>query len=211
MVTRKPLIVNASANQIQELPAGDSVDGIATLTATTLVGNGVVPIGGIIMWSGTIASLASSAPNFKLCDGSNGTPDLTNRFVIGANVDDGGVAKSNIETISGVAQPKQSGGFKNAVLLSHRHGYAFASKDDPAVIGNDFQASAGEGISNVTEHADINELSQSGGDDGSDLAAFTADTENVGINKDANISRAQTGNNANLPPYFALAYIMRVS
>ena len=98
MVTRKPLIVNASASQIQELPAGDSVDGIATLTATTLVGNGVVPVGGIIMWSGSIASLTSSAPNFKLCDGNNGTPDLRNRFIIGANADDSGVAKSNVET-----------------------------------------------------------------------------------------------------------------
>ena len=197
--TRKPLIVNASANQIQELPAGDSVDGIATLTATTLVGNGVVPIGGIIMWSGTIASLASSAPNFKLCDGNNGTPDLRNRFVIGANADDSGNATTNIETgtYSGSNIPKQSGGFKNAVLQTHEHKYAFASKDD-STIGNNFQSS---GISNVTNHGDINELSQSGGDDGADLAGYTADTQEVG----------SAGSNANLPPYYALAFIMRVS
>ena len=34
MVIRKPLIVNASANQIQEIPAGDSLDGIANITTT---------------------------------------------------------------------------------------------------------------------------------------------------------------------------------
>ena len=207
--TRKPLIVNASANQIQELPAGDSVDGIATLTATTLVGNGVVPVGGIIMWSGTIASLASSAPNFKLCDGNNGTPDLRNRFVIGANADDSGNATTNIETgtYSGSNIPKQSGGFKNAVLQTHEHKYAFASKDD-STIGNNFQSS---GISNVTNHGDINELSQSGGDDGADLAGFTAETQEVGVNQAGGDSNSQTGCDANLPPYFALAYIIRVS
>ena len=207
--TRKPLIVNASANQIQELPTGDSIDGIATLTATTLVGNGVVPVGGIIMWSGTIASLASSAPNFKLCDGNNGTPDLRNRFVIGANADDSGNATTNIETgtYSGSNIPKQSGGFKNAVLQTHEHKYAFASKDD-STIGNNFQSS---GISNVTNHGDINELSQSGGDDGADLAGFTAETQEVGVNQAGGDSNSQTGCDANLPPYFALAYIMRVS
>ena len=34
MATRKPLIVNPTVSQIQELPTGDSLDGIANLTAT---------------------------------------------------------------------------------------------------------------------------------------------------------------------------------
>ncbi|MBL4586185.1 MAG: tail fiber protein [Flavobacteriales bacterium] len=37
------------------------------------------PPGGIIMWSGTIASIPVG---WALCDGSNGTPDLTDRFLI---------------------------------------------------------------------------------------------------------------------------------
>ena len=48
-------------------------------TATRLI-----PIGGIILWSGSIASIPS---NWKLCDGSNGTPDLRDRFVVGAGHD----------------------------------------------------------------------------------------------------------------------------
>ena len=35
--TRKPLIVNPDASQIQELPNGDSLDGITNLTATGTV------------------------------------------------------------------------------------------------------------------------------------------------------------------------------
>ena len=209
--TRKPLIVNASANQIQELPAGDSVDGIATLTATTLVGNGVVPVGGIIMWSGTIASLASSAPNFKLCDGNNGTPDLRNRFVIGANADDSGNATTNIETgtYSGSNIPKQSGGFKNSVLHTHEHKYAFAQGDGGGISNTNNGSS---GITNVTSFGgSLSELEQGGSDDGQNLQGFTAESEEVGVNQAGGDSNSQTGCDANLPPYFALAYIMRVS
>lgn len=64
--------------------------------------NGDVPIGGIIMWSGTIATVPTG---YQLCDGTNSTPDLRNLFVVGANADSGGVAKS---TITGSAV--QSGG-----------------------------------------------------------------------------------------------------
>ena len=44
-------------------------------------GGSGVPNGAIIMWSGTVATIPDG---FSLCDGSNGTPDLRNRFVIGA-------------------------------------------------------------------------------------------------------------------------------
>lgn len=42
----------------------------------------MVPEGAIIMWSGSLASIPSG---WQLCDGSNGTPDLRNRFVCGVN------------------------------------------------------------------------------------------------------------------------------
>ena len=41
-----------------------------------------IPIGGIILWSGSAATIPSG---WSLCDGSNGTPNLVNRFVLGAN------------------------------------------------------------------------------------------------------------------------------
>jgi len=37
----------------------------------------VVPIGGIIMWSGTTAP-----PRYAICDGTNGTPNLSGKFVL---------------------------------------------------------------------------------------------------------------------------------
>lgn len=54
-----------------------------TVTASNFVGDvpGVIPIGGIIIWSGAIGAVPSG---WNLCDGSNGTPDLRSRFVVGA-------------------------------------------------------------------------------------------------------------------------------
>jgi hypothetical protein len=40
-----------------------------------------VPAGGIIMWSGSIASIPSG---YVLCDGTNGTPNLKDSFVVGS-------------------------------------------------------------------------------------------------------------------------------
>ena len=50
-----------------------------TITAGEFIGPGTIPLGGIIMWSG------SSVPTgWSLCNGSNGTPDLRNRFIVGS-------------------------------------------------------------------------------------------------------------------------------
>jgi len=66
-------INSASAGQLVES------DGSGGLQFATPAGG--VPTGGIIMWSGSISNIPSG---FTLCDGTNGTPDLTDRFVVGA-------------------------------------------------------------------------------------------------------------------------------
>lgn len=53
-----------------------------TITGNTFVGNGTIPIGGIIMWSGT-----TPPSGWALCNGVNvngiTTPDLRGRFIVG--------------------------------------------------------------------------------------------------------------------------------
>jgi hypothetical protein len=65
------------------------------------------------MWSGTIATIPSG---WLLCNGSSGTPDLRNRFVIGAFQDTAGVAYT---TVTG--SDTQTGGSKDAIVVSHTH------------------------------------------------------------------------------------------
>ena len=168
MANYRPLIINPSAQQIQEVTDSDS-----------LIGNGTIPVGGIIMWSGAIATIPSG---WALCNGSNGTPDLRNTFVIGAHSDSSG-AKT---TVTGSAT--QSGGDKDAVLIAHKH--------DIEVLTD-----AGGGSPNGT--VDQNPTAGRATQQSPNSISLT------GIDASGSASTTQTGTNANLPPYFALAYIMR--
>jgi hypothetical protein len=78
------LVADTGADLISGTGTNVTVAGDLTLTGTFTAG-GVIPIGGIILWSGTIAAIPSG---WALCNGQtvNGrtTPDLRDRFVIGA-------------------------------------------------------------------------------------------------------------------------------
>lgn len=49
--------------------------------------------GMIIMWGGSVATIPAG---WILCDGTGGSPDLRDKFIVGAKQDDLGIAKSNI-------------------------------------------------------------------------------------------------------------------
>lgn len=72
-----------------------------------------IPSGLIVMWSGTIATIPTG---WKLCDGSAGTPDLRDRFIIGARQDSSGEARTNV-----TGALTKTGGSKDATLVSHNH------------------------------------------------------------------------------------------
>ncbi|MFA5351197.1 MAG: hypothetical protein WC357_07715, partial [Candidatus Omnitrophota bacterium] len=82
--------------------------------------NESLPVGSIIIWSGTVASIPT---DWQLCDGTNGTPDLRDRFVIGARQDSGGVSMTNV---SG-ALTKIGGEAKHTLTIAempaHTHTY----------------------------------------------------------------------------------------
>ena len=205
-VTTSGSFVKSGGTSSQFLKADGSVD--STSYATTAA-TGIVPIGSIVLWYGSVASIPTG---WSLCNGStvNGyaTPNLTNQFVVGAgdsySVADSGGSDSTTLTTSQL--PSHDHSFSGS--QSHDHGYAFASGSGGS-IGNDYNSS---GIANVTNRGNIAELEQSGGNDGQRLAGFTADTgdETVTISG----TTGATGSGAsieNRPSYYALAYIMRTS
>jgi hypothetical protein len=150
---------------------------------------GVIPTGVIVMWSGTIATIPSG---WALCNGSGGTPDLRNRFIVGAHSDDSGVAKT---TITG--SPTQTGGSKDATVVSHTH---TATVTDPGhthqykQTGNNTSTASFSrtGLSTVFSSAD-------------NLIATATTGISVGIS-----TEGSSGTDANLVPYYALAYIMKL-
>lgn len=65
----------------------------STVPASGSAQNESLPVGSIIIWSGTVASIPT---DWQLCDGTNSTPDLRDRFVVGARQDSGGVSMTNV-------------------------------------------------------------------------------------------------------------------
>ena len=85
-----------------DLAAGSTMDGEDI---------GGVPSGAIVMWSGTVATIPS---DWVLCDGSSGTPDLTDRFVMGAGDSyspgaTGGSSSASVSATTGSAMPGNTG------------------------------------------------------------------------------------------------------
>lgn len=131
--------------------------------------------GMIMMWSGSIVSIPVG---FALCDGTSGTPDLRNRFVVGA----GSTYAVNA-----------TGGSTNATLVSHTH---TATVTDPG-HNHTVTARLVDPSGNFANGGNIN---------GPTL--LTTSTQTTGITV-SNSTEGSSGTNANLPPYFALAYIMK--
>jgi hypothetical protein len=166
-----------------------------------------IPIGGIIMWSGTIAAIPT---NWGLCNGGihNGitTPDLRNRFIVCANQETAtyGDQGSNGVIVPHVNIEKNTfnqflntvkGGSSDAVVVSHSHGIT-----DPGHRHNQ----NGGGHTYTGTQGNVNNTS---GPYGTGVVQQTTSAPtSITIN-----TEGVSGLNKNLPPYYALAFIMRIS
>jgi hypothetical protein len=143
------------------------------------------PSGGIIMWSGSVASIPSG---WYLCDGNNSTPDLRNRFVVGAG---------DTYSVDG------TGGSADATLVSHTH-TATSTVTDPG----HFHKPQGTGNPNGGGAGSI--FAKDGWNSQPTDASFNTTTNTTGITVATTLdTQGSSATNANLPPYYALAFIMK--
>jgi hypothetical protein len=147
-----------------------------------------VPSGGIIMWSGSIATIPTG---WLLCNGASGTPDLRNRFVIGAYADSSGIANT---TITG--SNTQTGGSKDSIVVSHTHTATVTDPTHTHTWGQPPTGPAPQGGGSYNAFS-------SGGS-----TAYSTGAASTGISV-ANSTTGASGTNANLNPYYALAFIMK--
>jgi len=152
-----------------------------TMQATSFFGNGTIPVGGIIMWSGTITNIPAG---WALCDGQtvngNTTPDLRDKFIVGASAD----TRTNI-----TGSLTQTGGNKDAIVVTHTHPLASG-------VGGRLIRLLGVDPGHVHQRIDMADTNSLRADYSDRLTA----TDSAG----------SSGVNANLPPYYALAFIMRI-
>ena len=188
---------------------------------TTVIG---VPSGIIAVWSGAEGAIPSG---WYLCNGSNGTPDLRNRFIVGAGSGSsysiGNTGGSDTVTLSTSQIPAHShttnNHSHNASVSDPGHGHS-VSVSDPGHYHNTSVTGAklfpGYGGAHVPY----------GGAGGYPGTHFNMSNANTGIS--ANASNANTsisvstgnanpstnntgggGSHENRPPYYALCYIMK--
>ena len=175
----------------------------------------------ILLWSGAADAVPSG---WSLCDGQNGTPDLRNRFVVGASSGTGDTTYPGLSV-------NATGGSADATLVSHSHTVDSHTHGDGSLT-----------TSNKSLTGSINGISESfatGGGSASGVFTKFGGNNNSrtpqgsagdidpcgGVNFNGSHSHDVTGStgsaspgtntqgssatNANLPPYYALCYIMK--
>ena len=181
-----------------------------TLTATNFAGNGAnltgivgVPSGCILLWSGAENVIPSG---FVLCDGTNSTPDLRDRFVVGAG--------------SGYS-PGNSGGNSSVTLStsqlpSHNHSVSVSGTTSTKSLTGD--------ITKISECYNVagaaTGVFTKKGTGNSPVTGSSSNSPTAGVDFDAShdhtFSASGTSGNEgsgsaieNRPPYYALCYIMK--
>jgi hypothetical protein len=137
--------------------------------ATTAFVRSIVPAGLVMGWSGSVVNIPSG---WVFCDGTNGTPDLRDKFIVGAG---------------GSYAVGASGGSADAVVVAHTHGIT-----DPG--------------HSHSMNASLQEVASGSLDVWQQSGPFSTGSATTGITIN---SEGVSGTNANLPPYYALCFIMK--
>ena len=166
----------------------DNLYGIIGVQPTT---GATIPAGLISMWSGSIGSIPSG---WYLCDGSNGTPNLTDRFVIGAGSTyavngTGGATSVTLITANMPAHTHTA----TSVVTDPTHRHNVGSNDSTANPGSDAgnqefvrNSGAGNGPTTYSSY---------------ESTGITVATTNASVGSGSSFSI--------IPSYYALAFIQK--
>ena len=182
-----------------ETVTNDDVTVKGTIEATKFVGHGITPIGGIIMWSGT-----TEPDGWELCDGNanvmvNGIriPDLTGRFIVGFNA-----AETDYNAIGKNGGSKTSEHLHNIdppsmTITGGTHTHSGTTGAPSATTGIADCGVCGDTRAANTTHTHAFSTSAGGG-----THSHEVDIEDF--------NSAGSSNTENRPPYYVLAYLIRV-
>jgi microcystin-dependent protein len=152
---------------------GTNTTQIATTAFVQLSATAAIPVGGIILWSGSVATIPAG---WLLCNGAYSTPNLADRFIIGAG---------------NTYAPDAAGGSADAVVVSHTHTATDSGHSHTYTIKSGTLQPQANGQNQNNQFYDASSTTGTG------FAIITVATAGV------------SPTNANLPPYYALCYIIK--
>lgn len=154
---------------------------------SAIAGSISVPKGAIVVWSGAENSIPA---NWHLCDGTSGTPDLRDKFVLGAgnNYNVGQTGGSSTASLSVENMP------------SHTHTITGSTSSDGSHSHDINYDSFGHGNTGTSYGLGSYSGSYNTSTDGEHSHTITATAEATGGGQP----------HENMPPYYALCYIMRI-
>jgi hypothetical protein len=182
---------------------------------------GNIPVGGIIMWSGA----SMPAPNWALCDGFNGTPNLTNQFILGAGTlpigSTGGsssITIANLPSHTHTISSSDNGHSHGVNDPTHGHGVTDQGHSHALLIYNGYGGTTSSATNNFQPLDGNNSNpvlnSANNGVNGSNISIVGAPTGVTLQTGYASISSTASNTGSNtpyMPPYYVLAFIMRMS
>jgi microcystin-dependent protein len=181
----------------------DDSTAIATTEFTQALMQAILPAGVITMWSGSILSIPAG---WALCDGTSGTPDLRNKFIVGAG-DDYSVADNGGEAHSTLTTAELPGHTHTGTTdLDGGHSHFVANGDTVNATSSPLSASNTVGKNGSQAATSFNYLI------GGTATEATQGLSSAAADHTHTFTTASTGDGdafENRPPYFALAYIMK--
>ena len=168
--------------------SGGKISGNLNITGElTIAGTPIVSFvsGMIMLWSGSSASIPTG---WLLCDGTNNTPDLRNRFVVGA----GSTYSVN-----------DTGGSADAIIPSHSHSGSTSSAGVHSHTLRIRQSRDPGGANLTSQSYEYNGLIENAY---TNTTTFSAGAHSHSLNIN---TTGESAENKNLPPFYALCYIIK--
>ena len=190
-----------------------SITGTGVRFNNSTVQTTAVPDNVIIMWYGNLSSIPTG---WKLCNGSNGTPDLRDRFIVGAGTSYavGSTGGFDSVTLTSPQLPTHTHEYSSDTISesgAHTHTLTYSTTGDhnhsyprrylTNASGNPFLT--GPGVLGGTDMSDAGNHTH---------PQFTSPSDNSHTHL-VSASLEPTGgtdSHSNIPPYCGIAFLMRI-
>ncbi len=195
---------------VGDIAASKTITAGESITAPKIYGEGAMPVGSIIMWSGDPAALPVG---WALCDGANGTPDLKGRFIVGydpADPDYNATQKVGpaFADADGTSTGANSTDAKQVRLTGAQSGVAPHSHTATQTPHN-------HGFNDVFQQDKTVGKNAGGGEDAAsnfeDTRYNTTDVQQPAVTVQDAVASSAVQPIENRPPYYVLAYIIKLA